>query len=379
MFKQSLILNTLLLVLASFFITSCEKENLNLEDETLTENFEGDFLKDMPYRQRCFRLQFPITVNFDNGSSATVVSKIALHKLWKEWKENSGPDAERPQFAFPYDVKLKDGSIVTVENREDVQALLEECDIPGKLRKCFSLNYPVTVQFSGGSTLTASNAATLKTVIREWREDNPDALPEDYPDLVFPYEVTLKTGRVVTIENEEDQKELRETCGELWSRWKCFKMVFPLEIAIPNGDTVELSGPRALRKAIKRWKENHPSTDQHPTIVYPIDIELSNGEIITINNREQLKTYMDKCTDIYGKRKCYKLAFPATVDFPDGTSLEAEDRDQLHQFLRDWKHDNPDATDRPSLAYPYDVILHNGDMKTIANDEDKEALKDYCN
>jgi len=381
MFKQSLLLNAILLIFASLFLTSCDKENILEEEDYTTENFEGQFLEDMPYRQRCFRLQFPITVNFAEGSSATVVSPQALHKLWKEWKENAGPNAERPVFDYPYDVKLKDGSIITVENKEEVQELLEECDIPGKRRKCFNLNYPVTVEFSGGSTFTAASANTLKNLIREWREDHPDALPEDYPQLVFPYEVTLKTGRVITIESQEDQKELRETCGELWSKWKCFKMVFPLEVAIPNAamDTVTFQSARGLRKAIQRWKENHPSTDERPTIVYPIEIELANGETKTVNNREELAQFMDRCQDIFGKRKCFKLNYPATIVFADESKVEVEDRDQLHEVLADWKMNNPDAEERPVLAYPYDVTLKNGNIATIDSDEAKERLHNHCN
>jgi hypothetical protein len=240
------------------------------------------------------------------------------------------------------------------------------------------LNYPVTVEFSGGSTFTAATPIALAKVIREWREDHPDALPEDYPDLVFPYEVTLKTGEVISIESKEDQKELRETCGELWSKWKCFKMIFPLEVALPNEDTITIGSPRALKNAIKRWKENHASTDPHPTIVYPIEIELSNGDVVTVNNRAELKAYMEKCSDLFGKKRCYKLNFPATIAFSDGSTAEAEDRDAMHQLLRNWKHDNPDSTERPVLAYPYDVMLQNGDIITITNDEDKAALKEKC-
>ncbi|MEL6925783.1 MAG: hypothetical protein AAFO94_17185, partial [Bacteroidota bacterium] len=277
-------------------------------------------------------------------------------------------------------VKLKDGSIITVDSKEDVAALLEECDVPGKRRRCFSLNYPVTVEFAGGSTFEAATGVALKRVIKEWRENNPDAMPEDYPSLVFPYEVTLKNGEVITIESQEDQKELRETCGELWSRWKCFKMVFPIQVAIPNADTdtVTINSPRGLKEAVKRWKQNNPDSDVRPTIVYPIEVELANGEIITINNHQELGQYMEACTDLFGKRRCYKLNYPVTVDFPDGSSAEADGRDSLHDLLKDWKMNNHDVDERPTLAYPFDVTLKDGTIMTIASDEDKDALKAIC-
>ena len=43
------------------------------------------------------------------------------------WKE-ANPDAEeRPSIAMPYDVELKDGTIVTIESEDDLIALFEDC------------------------------------------------------------------------------------------------------------------------------------------------------------------------------------------------------------------------------------------------------------
>ena len=374
MLKRSIILNLCLLFFVSFFFVSCDKEELS--PDTTVENFEGDIDPDVPHRQRCFKVIFPITIEFPGGSTVSPASAQALKTIMREWRENNPHPNGKPSFVYPYDVELQDGSVITVENREDVKELLEECDIPGKRRKCFQLVYPVTIEFPGGSTASPAGPAALKTILKEWRENNPDAT--EYPSLAFPYDVKLKNGEIATVENKEDQQELRETCGEFYRKWKCFKLVFPLTVAFPDGTTAELARPRALRIVIREWKENNPNAEERPHIVFPHDIELRDGRIVTVNNREELKEFMQYCSDKFGKKRCYKLMFPATLAFPNGDIIEVEYREEMHATLRQWKEDNPDATERPSLAFPYDVQNKDGEIITVNNEEEQKELKESC-
>lgn len=374
MFKRSLILNLCLLFFVSLFFASCDKEEL--APDTTVENFEGEIDPDVPHRQRCFKIEFPVTIQFPGGSTATPASAQALKTIMREWRENNPNPNGKPSFVYPFNVELQDGSVITLESREDWKEVLEECDIPGWRKRCFRLVYPTTVEFPDGTTVTAASAAALKAVLKTWRENHPNA--ENYPKLVFPYEVVLKNGEVYTIENREDQKELRETCGEIWHKRKCFRYIFPLSVQFPDGSTATLARPKALRTLIKEWKENNPDAAEHPEIIFPHDIELPNGKVITVNNAEELKEYMAACGDMFGKKRCYKLAFPVTLAFPNGDSLEVEDRDAMHEALKEWKEDNPDAAERPNLAYPYNVTLRNGEIITINNETELKVLNKAC-
>ena len=374
MLKKSIIFNFALLFFVALFFTACDKENV--DPTTTVENFEGDVDPDVPHRQRCFKVNFPVTIEFPNGSTATPATPKALKTIMKEWRENNPNSPKRPTFVYPYEVTLQDGSVLTVESKADENALLEECDVPGKRKRCFHLEFPITFEFPGGSTATFEGSKALHETMRLWRKENPDA--ESYPKPVFPYNVKLKNGEVVTVENQADQQELRETCGELYRRWKCFKLIFPLTVEFPDGSTAELATPKALRTLIREWKENHPNADQRPHIVFPHDIELNNGDTVTVNSREELKTFMNVCQDNFGKKRCYKLLFPATLNFPNGDIIEVSSRDEMHSTLRTWKKDNPDATERPTLAFPYDVQTKDGDVITVNNEDDQKTLKKMC-
>jgi len=79
-----------------------------------------------------------------------------------------------------------------------------------------------------------------------------------------------------------------------------------------------------------------------------------------------------------GKLGCYELVYPVTVDFPDGTSQEVNDGEELRDAIKSWKEANPDVNGRPHLAFPYDIITENGKLITVENRVQKLRLKKAC-
>jgi hypothetical protein len=77
----------------------------------------------------CFEVVFPLTVSFPDGTTAEAASRQALHQLIRTWKQNNPGATERPQIVFPITVKMADdGSLVTVNSREELRALKEDCE-----------------------------------------------------------------------------------------------------------------------------------------------------------------------------------------------------------------------------------------------------------
>ena len=66
-----------------------------------------------------------------------------------------------------------------------------------------------------------------------------------------------------------------------------------------------------------------------------------------------------------GRGGCYEFVFPLTIEFPDGTTAEAEDYEGLRSTISDWKEANPDAEERPSLSFPLDILSEDGELITI--------------
>jgi len=93
-------------------IRECRKENYN--------NHQG---------KRCFRLVFPTSIVFPDGTVTEFEDRMALKLGLREWRQNN-PDAEdRPSLSFPIQVEMQeDGSIVTVNSKEELRALKEDCN-----------------------------------------------------------------------------------------------------------------------------------------------------------------------------------------------------------------------------------------------------------
>ena len=77
-----------------------------------------------------------------------------------------------------------------------------------------------------------------------------------------------------------------------------------------------------------------------------------------------------------GRRGCYEFVFPITIEFPDGTSASVEDYETLKSTVRAWKEDNPEAEERPMLAYPIELMTEEGELISV---ESKEELRELRN
>lgn len=77
----------------------------------------------------CFEIQFPVTVLFPDSTTATAADQAALHTLIKDWKKNNPGVKGRPEFVFPITVVMKDdGTLVTVNSKDELHDLKEDCD-----------------------------------------------------------------------------------------------------------------------------------------------------------------------------------------------------------------------------------------------------------
>jgi hypothetical protein len=77
----------------------------------------------------CFDMVFPITILFPDGTTAEAADRQALHLLIRTWKHNNPGVQGRPQISFPITVKMDDdGSLVTVNSREELRQLKEDCE-----------------------------------------------------------------------------------------------------------------------------------------------------------------------------------------------------------------------------------------------------------
>ncbi|MEO0896201.1 MAG: hypothetical protein AAFY71_07385 [Bacteroidota bacterium] len=168
----------------------------------------------------------------------------------------------------------------------------------------------------------------------------------------------------------------------------CFELVYPVTVAFPDGTTATADSAEALHALIKDWRLTADSTTTgRPTLVFPVSVITEDGDTVSIADETAFKELLADCG--YGKRgkgkwgkrgnRCYELQFPITVSFPDSTTASADSASELHQIVRDWKVNNPNATERPEFVYPFSItLLSDGSTVTITSSADLAAVREDC-
>src|SRR5690606_26274349 len=115
----------------------------------------------------------------------------------------------------------------------------------------------------------------------------------------------------------------------------------------------------------------------------PFDVINEDGEIITIENREQMARLRMECRRNFYENHgpnghndrgkfCFRLQYPISIEYPDGNVETYITRLDLRLALRAWRRDNPGLDVRPVLAFPVNVIMEDGTVVTVNS---KEELK----
>lgn len=180
-------------------------------------------------------------------------------------------------------------------------------------------------------------------------------------------------------------------------RFGCYELVFPVTLVLPDNSTVEVNSYDEMKQALRTYFEangggGHGHHGNRPQIsfAFPISVIAEDGAIITVDSEEALRTLRAECAgSTFGNHgpqghgqhglKCFDIVFPITVQFPDGTTAEAADRQALHQLIRTWKQNNPGATERPQIVFPLTVKMDDdGSLVTVNSPEELRRLKQDC-
>ncbi|MEM6722959.1 MAG: hypothetical protein AAF598_02915 [Bacteroidota bacterium] len=225
MLKSIFQLGFLVLLGLTVSLSSCNKEDI-------PELTDADFYVDNAIygMQRdascgsfgCFEFVFPVDVEFPDGSIVSVDSYEDLGTAIRTYID-ANPDTDvRPSLVYPVDVMTQDGELATIDDQEALRALASTCAgrFDGRRIRnhrnrrlwCLQLVFPVTIEFEDGSTVSVNDRAELKTAIRTWHADNPDA--SERPQLTFPLTVEDPDGNQTTVNDREELQDLKQTCQD---------------------------------------------------------------------------------------------------------------------------------------------------------------------
>lgn len=187
---------------------------------------------------------------------------------------------------------------------------------------------------------------------------------------------------------EETVFRIQESCN--MGRFGCYELVFPITLTYPDGSVSEdINSYEELAAAVKAWRQDNPRVRIRPVITLPFSVLNEEGELITLETREEVMRLRMECKrDFFenhgpmghnGRGKfCFRLQYPISIEYPDGTVESYASRQELHMALRTWKKDNPGIDVRPALVFPLSVIMEDGTVVTVNSKEELKQLKEDC-
>ena len=211
---------------------------------------------------------------------------------------------------------------------------------------CFDFVYPLTLSFNNDATVEVTDLNGLIDIIIASTEDlyiNGIAFPFD----VETFNDDSNTIEVVTINNEEEFIDLIEDCdfGD-FETCECFEIYEPVcvEITDPNGNAFTVTYPNACYAECDGFDEDNfledCANDYNPgggfdcfEFVFPLDIIINNGTIISINSLEELGNVS---YDIYN----FDFVYPFNVALSNGTLLTINGPEDIEGLLGDCYDDD---------------------------------------
>lgn len=197
------------------------------------------------------------------------------------------------------------------------------------------------------------------------------------------YKVALITDNAARVDVQSDVffstqgKQLNDTSNKRnRARNKCFEFVYPIDLIMPDNSSITLNSKEdwSLKKA---WYEANPDATERPELVFPVAVTLEDGTVQTLIDSDELKTIKDSCKRGKDKRKCFKLVLPVSFTMEDASVIEVTERADF-KLLRRWKKANPDATLKPALNFPVDIMYKDDTTATINDAIEMQTAKDDC-
>ncbi len=208
-----------LLLFMSFLFTSCQKEEMEIIDNTpgdaittdsalakllLNTSQNNGGIDDFIDGSTCTSLQFPFQV-IVNGQTITIQNETALMNLANTTASIT--------LVFPVTVVFEDFSTLIVTSQQELDALAQVCQSINEAIDCIDLVYPITI-----FTYNSNNEQTGTVVVNSNAELFALVSSLDtgvYIALEFPINVILADGSSVTVTSNAQLQGLLESCEDI--------------------------------------------------------------------------------------------------------------------------------------------------------------------
>ncbi len=250
---------------------------------------------------------------------------------------------------------------------------------------CVEFIFPITIAQPDGSTTVVNDEDELEQAILTAMGS------QTYPNIVFPIQVIDEDDQTITVQTDEELCDLFMECFDEWDddddddcechddEEECFEINYPITLVFPDGSQVVVNDDEELETAVDNYYDANPNDDDDVTVVYPVTVTLiENDSVVTINDDDDLDELIEWCFD-YDFEECFDIQYPISLSMPDGSTLTANNEEELDSLYEAWEMANPNATDEPELIFPITVIMtEDGSTEVINDEEELEELIEDC-
>jgi len=215
----------LILLASSTLITSCQKESLEIIDDSddNTEAIDSDLtnlllrasmnegdVDDFIMLSDCFTIAFPFTIIID-GIEVVVEGEQDYIEIIIIIEE-TGADIDDIEIVFPITLILSDYTEVVVNNLQELEQILGQCQGNNNRIDCVDFIYPITVFRYNANTENSD------TIIIEDDEEMYLLLSNlqegDHITFQYPISVILLDGTIVEINSNDELEAILNECSD---------------------------------------------------------------------------------------------------------------------------------------------------------------------
>ena len=279
----------------------------------------------------------------------------------------------------------------------------------GMFEDCFTISYPIELNFEDGTTTTINSDTELETAIEAWFTAQGEDAEEPLP--TFPISVVLTVdGSTQEIQDEDGLEALFEDCfgdeyddedgdyeddDEYFDLTDCFTINYPIQANLADGTTITVNNDMELEAAMFEHDE------EDVEVVYPVSVTLADGTAAEFQSDEDFEDALDACFgddedddddhdcfDDFDFTDCFTINYPIEIIQVDGTLVVINNDEELMAALgEDEDDEDGDEDDEEDMEdeddiqvnYPVTVTLtSDGSEQTVNSDEDVEALLEAC-
>ena len=280
---------------------------------------KSDWGRDEDLDQRCFSILYPVTYLMPDGTELNVTEDT--ESGWSEvkaWYEANPDSDQKPYLQYPVDIIFETeagNESLTINNEEEMWIAKERCRGYGEgedwdeEEPCFEFDYPITYLMPDGTELNViEDTESGWSEVKAWYEANPDS--DQKPYLQYPVDIIFETeagNESLTINNEEEMWIAKERCrgygeGEDWDEEEpCFEFDYPITYLMPDGTEFSIAFGEDTDgwMAVRDWYINNPGIEEEPALLYPVDLVLETGDIVTINTNNEMSEFEEEfCREV---------------------------------------------------------------------------------